>query len=115
MQQPLHIIRGTTQTVKITVKTTGGADYTLADGEVLRFGVKRDPSDKEFVIEKELTSAHYDSGVYVLTINPADTAELDFGEYHYDVGLQVGSNYYNVIECSTFSVEYNVTGSEVTA
>lgn len=117
MKQPLSIIRGTTQTINIAVRDESGATYSLADGEVLRFGVKKRPEDPEnqCLIKKELTIENLDGAYYVLTLLPTDTKELPFGTYHYDVGLQSGTNYYNVIECSDFNLCYNITLPEVTS
>lgn len=117
MKQPLSIIRGTTQVVNITVKDPDGGAYQLTTGEILRFGVKRRPEDpdSECVIKKVLTAENMDGGVYVLTLLPTDTRDLPFGSYFYDVGLQNGNNYYNVIECSDFIIGYNITAPEVTS
>ena len=116
MKQPISMIRGTTQPISIVVKATDGSNYVLADGEILRFGVKKkfDNPSGAYLIEKEMTSANLsESGAYILTLVPSDTEPLDFGTYYFDIGLQSGSNYYNVIECSKFNIEYNITLSEV--
>lgn len=116
MKQPLSMIRGTTQSISIAIKASDGTDYTLADGEILRFGVKKrfDNLSGAYLIEKELTAENRnDTGAYILTLIPSDTEPLDFGTYYYDVGLQSGTNYYNVIECSKFQIEYNITLPEV--
>lgn len=117
MKQPLTIIRGTTQTITIAVKNDDGTAYTLADGETLRFGVKRHPEDADSLclVKKSLTAASLDNGLYILTLLPSDTKDLPFGNYFYDVGLQSGNNYYNVIECSDFIVAYNITLPEVSS
>lgn len=67
MKQPLTIIRGTTQTITIAVKNDDGTAYTLADGETLRFGVKRHPEDADSLclVKKSLTAASLDNGLYV--------------------------------------------------
>lgn len=116
MKQPLTIIRGTTQVINISVNNEDGTPYTLTGGEILRFGVKKKPEDSDdlLVVKKELTAANLDDGVYVLTLLPVDTKALPFGSYYYDVGLQSGNNYYNVIECSEFILAYNITLPEVT-
>lgn len=109
MKQPIRMIRGTTQLINITVNNIDGSTYALADGEILRFGLKKLPEDDKCVVEKELTNANLDEGVYVLTLLPNDTLGLDFGTYYYDVGLQSGTTYINVIECSEFTIGYNIT------
>lgn len=107
------MIRGTTHPINVSLRDPSGAVYTLAEGEVLRFGLKRHPEDKECLIKKELTSAHLKDNVYVLILDPADTAELEFGTYYYDVGMQSGTTYKNVIECSKFKIDHNITLPEV--
>lgn len=109
MQQPISIIRGTTKTIDISVASAVGGEYVLGNTDVLRFGVKQQPYHRTCVIEKELTSAHYRDNAYVLTITPDDTERLECGTYYYDVGLQVGASYFNVIECSKFEIRQNIT------
>jgi len=113
MKQPLAIVRGTTKTMTIRVTAEDGSVYTLEEGEVLRFGVKKHPGDTAYLFSKDMSSSSLADGVYSFIINPGDTEDLDFGCYFYDVGLQSGSEYFNVIPCSDFRVEYNVTKREV--
>lgn len=116
MKQNISIVRGRTQTFNIAVTDANGEAYTLESEEKLIFGVKKNYYDVSYLIEKKLTSANAttDAGVYALKILPEDTKDLACGEYCYDVGLQSGSDYYSVIECSHFKVEHNVTGKEAT-
>ena len=113
MQQPMAIVRGTTKTVTVRVTDDDGQVYTLGSNEVLRFGVKKHPGDSAYLFSKDMSSSSLVDGVYTFIINPADTENLCFGDYYYDVGLQSGSEYFNVIECSEFRVDYNVTQREV--
>jgi hypothetical protein len=106
------MIRGTTHILNISLSDSSNGSYVLPAREVLRFGVKKRPSDRAYLIKKELTSANYENGVYVLILSPSDTEELPFGRYYYDVGLQNGDSYFNVIECSEFDVLYNITERE---
>ena len=108
MQQPLSIVRGTTKAITITVYEDDGSVYTLDEGEKIKFGVSKHPGS-DCVISKEMTSSDFDGEAYSLTITPSDTADLQFGHYYYDVGLQSGSSYINIIECSEFDITYNVT------
>lgn len=113
MKQPLAIVRGTTKTMTISVTDDSGSAYTLGNNEVLRFGVKKHPGDSVYLFSKEMSSSSLNNGAYSFIINPADTEGFDFGCYYYDVGLQSGSEYFNIIECSEFRVEYNITSREV--
>lgn len=110
MIQPISVIRGTTQMINIDLVDAGGAPYSLGNDEVLRFGVKRRPEDEDYLLEKELTAVNQnEDGTYILTLEPDDTARMKFGRYYYDVGMQSGEQYYNVIECSNFHIRYNIT------
>ena len=53
--------------------------------------------------------ANFKDGSYVLQISPSDTEGLDVGRYYYDVGLQIGGEYYMVIEQSLFTVLQNIS------
>lgn len=109
--QPLEIIRGTTKVLNITVDDESGSAYILGSGETLRFAVKRKPEDTQPEVSKDIGTLEYDSEnqCYVLTLNPADTESLKLGRHHFDVGLQSGADYFNVIPCSPFDVLPNVS------
>ena len=109
MKQPLSIVRGTTLDLQVSIKNSDGSAYSLDEGEILRFGVAKHAGDKAYLFTKEMTANDADGGSYAFTINPADTANLEYGCYAYDIGLQSGDDYYNVIECSDFRVANNVT------
>ena len=108
-KQTIKIVRGTTNvfSVAITDETTGEA-YTLEEGETLRFGIKQLPTDTTYLVTK-IFDTQGDDGNYAFALNPDDTISLPFGAYWYDIGLQSGSNYFNVIPASSFEVTYNVT------
>lgn len=109
MKQPISIVRGTNQTINIRLRSASGGQYVLQDGEVIRFGVKKDPNNKSYLLSKEIGAAELENDSYVLLLTPADTEKMAFGCYYYDVGLQSGASYFNVIECSSFDVKYNIT------
>lgn len=108
-KQTIQIVRGTTAgfSVAITDAETGEA-YTLEPGEVLRFGVKKLPEDPACIFEIEFDEAD-DDGDYGFTIGVNNTKNMAFGSYFYDIGLQSGNNYFNVIPASPFEITYNVT------
>ena len=113
LRQTIDIIRGTSLTVNIAVTSADGVPYELTSSDRLRFCVKRDLDDDECVIEKELTSAQYNDGVYMLHLSPNDTETLDVGRYYYDCGLQLDGEYYMIIEKSHFNIMANVSSRNV--
>lgn len=114
MRQPISMTRGTTQNITISLTDSSGNSRALNDSEVLLFGVKRKPECADYLIFKKLSPETVSaSGAYVLTLEPSDTTKLDIGTYYYDVGLQSGTDYHNVIECSEFKLRANITSPEV--
>ena len=107
MVQKIEIIRGTSNRFEVTITDASYNLYTLASGEKVLFGVKKNPTDEDYIFLKTITTGT--NGVFVATVNPEDTADIEPGRYYYDVGLQAGAEYYNVIETSPFDVLVNVT------
>ena len=112
MKQSINLIRGTNKTIQIDVRSGDGTVYAIGESEVIRFGVKKTPDDTEYVYKKDLTAINFENDIYTFTIDAADTIGLDFGRYYYDVGLQSGAAYYNIIECSEFNIMHNITSAE---
>lgn len=107
-KQKIIIVRGTTNSFSVAITDENGDNYELESGEVLRFGVKAKPEDPQYIISKEMTEANAD-GEYEFTIEVSDTSDLPFKTYSYDIGLQSGEDYYNVIPTSDFVVAKNIT------
>lgn len=107
MSQKIEITRGKTKTFATTVTDSNNELYTLEDGELFVFGVKRKPDDEKPVILKTTSSG--ENGVYAVTITPADTENLPYGKYFYDANVLSGANYHEVIEPSPFHILPNAT------
>lgn len=107
MDYTIRVVRGTTKTITIEPLDADGNPYSLADGDIVKFGVKAKAEDSEYLIYKEITESA--DGVCTVELAPGDTIGLNFGRHVYDVGLQSGDNYYNVIPVSAFVVAQNVT------
>ena len=107
MKSDIAVIRGTTNVFEITVTDASGNLYNLSDDEKLLFGVKRSADDEVYTLIK--TGVKSAGGVYTITISPADTESLECAAYLYDVAIQSGNDFYNVIEASKFRLNRNVT------
>lgn len=64
----------------IVTDNTGCGEYTLQDGDSLKFSMKKSIDDSELVLTKNLNKSK-------LIIAHSDTASLDFGSYVYDIQL----------------------------
>lgn len=107
MAQIVEMVRGTSKTLAITLTDANNDLYTLTEGEVVVFGVKKKPDDDTLLIKKTVTEG--ENGIYTVSIAPTDTAELPYGKYLYDVGLQSGGAYHSIIEPNPFIIQPNVT------
>lgn len=106
-KQTIKIVRGTTTSFTVTITDVAtGNPYVIEPGEAIRFGVKATPVDNAYILTKEITVG---DGDYDFTIEQDDTISLAFGSYWYDIGLQSGTDYYNIIPASPFEITYNVT------
>ena len=111
MDKTIKIIRGTSNTFDIDLRKETGEFYTLGAGEILRFGVKVRASSTKYELVKELTVADLNKtgDAYTLQLVPSDTEGMEFRTYCYDIGLQTGDAYVNVVPCSHFIVGHNIT------
>lgn len=107
MTQKIEIIRGTSNTMRLTVEDSGGNLYNLGSNEKIVFGVKQRPEDPGRVITK--TASILGEGLFEVCLCPEDTGGLAPGKYVYDVGLDNGTDFFNVIEYSPFILIPNVT------
>ena len=117
MESPIEVVRGTTNTLRLSIKNKGQqGNYVLQAGEIIRFGVKEAPMPtKKYLIKKEIDENFVDNGEYLITLVPDDTSSLEVNKkYWYDIGLQSDENYYRIIECSPFTIIPSVTSIEKT-
>ena len=109
------IIRGTTQNLLITITDEVGEIYKLQDGDVLRFGIKRNWQDTDYGVCKEITSDNLQDDGYIIALAPEDTLNLLAENYYFDVGLQTADgDYYMIIPCSQCVILPAITQKEAT-
>lgn len=112
MDNEIFLPRGTSLSIGIWVQDADGQPY-YDSGDTVRFGVKYDPDDTTYAVQK--TAAYdEDNGCYVVTLVPSDTASLPFGRYWYDIGLQTDGededDYYMLVDATAFNVTKAITG-----
>lgn len=112
MGTSVDVVRGTTNTFRISIRQKSNTPYVMSEGEILRFGVKEDIKKTKYVLKKEVDYTAYDEGDYLITLLPEDTLSLEYKKYWYDIGLQSDNNYYIIIECSPFNLIPNITSIE---
>jgi hypothetical protein len=82
----------------------GDKAFQPMDGDVLNFSVKRTPNDEEYCIKKSFSPAE------PIVIEPADTKDMAFGRYMYDVQLtRANGEVYTIVEPKHFYVKEEIT------
>lgn len=111
----INIIRGTTNEFSLSIEDESGEQYTLKDGEKIIFGVKENAENSDYNIVKTLTSADIVDDICTIKLTPADTAQLAFGRYYFDIGLQTADgDYYMIVPCDEFYICKAITAKEAT-
>lgn len=78
----IRLTRGDTFMARIDISNPDGSAYEPADGDVIRFALKKSYSDSKPLILKEIPV-----DTLLLVLDPADTKRLDFGRYVYDIQI----------------------------
>lgn len=80
----IYLTRGDTLKVQISLSDPDGNPYEPQEGDRIRFAVKKDYNDPEkmLLINKEVPL-----DTMILTLDPEDTKEMEFGDYVYDLEL----------------------------
>ena len=113
-ENQIEVPRGTLYPVRIDLVDPDGNLYTLADGERLVLGVTDSYQGDGVLFTRE--ASRDPDGVYVVDIEPEDTAELAPGRYFYDVNLYLGDGRpMNVIELSAMDIIQSTASIEVNA
>jgi len=116
----LSLIRGDSQAYTITFKSAAGVAYCLKNWVVF-FTLKTNwaLADAQASLQKTITSfadsTSGTSGVAVISLAPEDTANLDPGEYDYDIAVRTASNETYTVMRGKFNLEYDVTKTAGTA
>lgn len=116
----LSLTQGDSQTYTITLKKADGNPYCLKNWVVF-FTVKtaHNLPDSQASLQK-IVSTFSDTtsgttGVAVIPISPSDTANLDPGEYDFDISVTTAANEHYTVMKGKYDLTYNVTKSIGTA
>lgn len=99
----IRMTRGDTVYLTVPLKSATEA-YEMGSDDTLTLSVKKSLRDTEYVFQKVATGSN------AFHIEPADTANLAFGKYQYDVQLNTSDgDVYTVIPPSTLELLAEVT------
>lgn len=101
----IQLTRGDTARLSVAIENelTGG-NYEVDTRDTMRLTIKRKVDDSTPLLQKVIAGSNQ------FYIEPADTSELDFGKYLYDVELTTAAgDVYTVIVPTTFEILKEVT------
>lgn len=81
VQNIINLTRGDTAVFKLKIKNQDGTDYTISEDDQILFTVKESTRSADIVIQKTAINN-------LITIQAAETANLKYGTYYYDVELR---------------------------
>lgn len=116
----LSSIRGDTKTLTLTFKNSAGVAYNIKNWAV-HFTLKQNATqpDSQAVLQKVVTSfadtTSGTSGVAVITLNPADTVNIEPGVYDFDIAVTTSENKVYTVMRGKYDLEYDVTRTPGTA
>lgn len=100
----IKITRGDTGVIAINLKNKDGTEYVMQTGDVLVITVKRSTYVSDVLFQKAF------DGSMQAKIEPADTADLSYGTYWYDVQLTTaGGDVFTVVVPHKLEVMPEVT------
>jgi len=104
----ISMIRGDTETIKISCKDTKGVDVPLVDGDTLYFTVKTSVGAEEKEMQKVITE--FPDGIGYINISPDNTKFMSFRNYYYDIQLtRADGTVKTIIPPSIFTVKGEIT------
>jgi hypothetical protein len=95
----IRITRGDSLTVSVTLTDDEGYEYEPVEGDEILFTVKKSAKSDNILIQKQV-----DIETLVLELVEADTKDLAFGEYKYEIEVIAGDDHYTVIKNAPFVV-----------
>ena len=104
----ISMIRGDTESVKVSCKDAQGVGVPLEDGDTLYFTVKSSVWTEEKKMQKVITE--FPDGVAYVNISPNDTKSMNVGSYYYDIQLtRADGTVKTIIPPSMFTIKGDVT------
>ena len=101
----IQLTRGDSAELAVTiVNKDDESEYEIKENDKLTFSVKRNVKTNEYALQKTVT------GTNIIPIDPADTTNLEFAKYQYDVQLTTeNGKVFTVVAPSTFEITAEVT------
>lgn len=97
------LTRGDSADIIVNITDANGDAYTPAEGDVIKFTLKKNCETSDIIIQKTLVNS-------IISLVPADTEALPYGIYYFDVQLTTaGDEVYTVVAPHKFIIDKEVT------
>lgn len=97
------LTRGDSADIIVNITDANGDVYTPAEGDVIKFTLKKNCETSDIIIQKTLVNS-------IISLQPADTEDLPYGTYYFDVQLTTaGADVYTVVSPHRFIIDKEVT------
>lgn len=93
----IKLTRGDTMRLTIELTNASGNPITLESTDSIIFRLKKNAKTEELLIEKE-----GDPLMLLIALDEADTMDLAFGKYKYEIEVVYQNNHYTIVECAEF-------------
>lgn len=106
----------TEKKIKLTRGDSFGFNFEVADSndeevslDAVHFSCKESPTDANYIFQKTLNNGitKLSEGYYV-KIEPADTEELEYKDYYYDLQVTIGDDVYTFLK-GKLEIKWDVT------
>lgn len=105
----IEFTRADTQFIKFDLKDAEGNPLELTDNDVLYFTIKQSPNSNKILLQKKYPDdIKYQDGYYYFVINSAETADLAYGTYQYDIELKSG-DYVKTLSLGSITLTEEIT------
>lgn len=101
----INITRGDTAYINVNIQNVSNGDqYEIGSGDKVTMSVKKTTEDSSYAFQKFII------GSGDINIVPADTSDLEFGEYVYDIQIETtAGEVFTVVPPAVFNVMKEVT------
>lgn len=104
----VSMIRGDTEAIRVSVKEQYGDQILLGDGDTIYFTIKEHSRSEVNLVQKVVNE--FVEGEAIIKIDPADTKDLEFKTYYYDIQLtRANGDVKTIIPASKFKIESEIT------
>lgn len=109
----IKFTRGDTKTVMFKLRDKNGEILVLQPTEKIYFTVKSNAESTDKLIQKVYpTDITYENEWYSFTIEPADTNNLEYGIYEYDIEYKNDDDFVQTLTLGTLRLTKEITHKE---